>query len=64
MSGLRIHYSLRFAITLVIAVCMLAGCSRNPEVRKKKFLDKGSAYFDNGQYREAAIEFENAIQVD
>src|SRR5580700_4890175 len=51
-------------ISLLTVACLLAGCSRNPEVRKKKFLEKGNAYFDKGQYREANLEYQNAIQVD
>src|ERR1700688_4689660 len=50
------------------AVCLLAamftGCSRDPNVRKQKYLESGQRYFDKGQYREAEIQFENAIQVD
>src|ERR1700721_3637492 len=52
----------------VVAVCFLAalltGCSRDPNIRKQKYLESGQRYFDKGQYREAAIQFENAIQVD
>src|SRR5450755_3945301 len=51
----------------VAAICLLAaltGCSRDPNVRKQKYLESGQRYFDKGQYREAAIQFENAIQVD
>src|ERR1700675_2122936 len=52
----------------VAAVCVLAAlftdCSRDPNVRKQKYLESGQRYFDKGQYREAAIQFENAIQVD
>ncbi len=52
----------------VVAVCavvaMLAGCSRDPNVRKQKYLESGERYYDKGQYREAAIQFQNAIQVD
>src|SRR3982074_2655073 len=52
----------------VAAGCVLAGlltgCSRDPNVRKQKYLESGQRYFDKGQYREAAIQFENAIQVD
>ncbi|MGB0041626.1 MAG: tetratricopeptide repeat protein [Terriglobales bacterium] len=52
----------------VVAVCLvltfLSGCSRDPNVRKQKYLESGQRYFDRGQYREAAIQFENAIQVD
>ena len=49
-------------------VCVLAalftGCSHDPNVRKQKYLESGQRYFDKGQYREAEIQFENAIQVD
>jgi tetratricopeptide (TPR) repeat protein len=52
----------------VAAICLLAalltGCSRDPNVRKQKYLESGQRYFDKGEYREAAIQFENAIQVD
>ena len=52
----------------VASVCLLAalltGCSRDPNVRKQKYLESGQRYFDKGQFREAAIQFENAIQVD
>jgi len=43
---------------------LLAGCSRDPNVRKQKYLESGQRYFDKGQYKEAAIQFQNAIQVD
>jgi tetratricopeptide (TPR) repeat protein len=53
---------------LVLVVCLLAavftGCSRDPNVRKQKYLESGQRYFDKGRYREAAIQFQNAIQVD
>ena len=42
----------------------LVGCSRNPQVAKQKYLDKGKAYAQKGKYNEAVIEFENAIQID
>ncbi|MGB9242997.1 MAG: hypothetical protein WCC03_06560, partial [Candidatus Acidiferrales bacterium] len=51
-------------ISFLIAAFALASCSLNPEVKKKKFLDKGIAYFDKGQYREADLEFENEIKID
>jgi tetratricopeptide (TPR) repeat protein len=52
----------------VVAVCLLAGlltgCSRDPNVRKQKYLESGQRYYSKGQYPEAAIQFRNAIQVD
>src|ERR1700751_3420259 len=53
-----------FVISLLVAAFILTSCSFNPEVRKRKLLDRGVAYFEKGQYREANIEFENAIQID
>src|ERR1700687_978425 len=61
VKGSRLRYA-------VAAVCVLAalltGCARDPNVRKQKYLESGQRYFDKGQYREAEIQFENAIQVD
>jgi len=47
-----------------VLAALLTGCSRDPNVRKQKYLESGQRYFDKGQYREAEIQFENAIQVD
>src|SRR5260370_28898216 len=64
---MRIAKGSRFQYA-VAAVCLLGvlltGCSRDPNVRKQKYLESGQRYFDKGQYREAKIQFENAIQVD
>jgi tetratricopeptide (TPR) repeat protein len=46
----------------VTALC--TGCSRDPNVRKQKFLESGDRYFSQGKYREAAIQFSNAVQID
>jgi cellulose synthase operon protein C len=55
----------RCALVTVCALgALLTGCSRDPNVRKQKYLESGERYFDKGQYGEAAIQFENAIQVD
>ena len=52
----------------IAVVCLLGisltGCSRNPNEKKQKYLESGQRYFDKGQYREAEIQFQNAIQVD
>lgn len=58
----------RSGFCAVLAVCfltaMLTGCSQDPNVRKQKYLESGQRYYDRGKYREAAIQYENAIQVD
>ena len=40
------------------------GCSRDPNVRKQKYFDSGEKYFAEGKYREAAIQYSNAVQID
>jgi tetratricopeptide (TPR) repeat protein len=56
--------NLWLAVGVVCMLALMLGCSRDPNVRKQKYLESGQRYFDKGQYREAAIQFENAIQVD
>jgi tetratricopeptide (TPR) repeat protein len=45
-------------------VTVLAGCTHDPNVRKQKYFDSGEKYFAEGKYREAAIQYTNAIQID
>ena len=46
-------------------LALLTACnSRNPEVRKQKYFDSGEKYFAEGKYREAAIQYANAVQID
>ncbi len=40
------------------------GCSRDPNVKKQKYLESGQHYFEQQRYREAAIQFGNAVQLD
>src|ERR1700738_4277084 len=40
------------------------GCFRNPKVRMQKYYDSGLQYAQKGKYQEAAIQFQNAIQID
>lgn len=42
----------------------LVGCSRDPNVRKQKYLESGDRYFAEGKYHEAAIQYSNAVQID
>ena len=53
---------LLFLSSLLLTV--LTGCSRDPNVRKQKFFDSGEKYFAHGMYREAAIQYANATQID
>src|SRR6202795_2214564 len=63
--GIANESRFRYAVAAVcVLAALLTGCSRDPNVRKQKYLESGQRYFDKGQYREAEIQFENAIQVD
>jgi tetratricopeptide (TPR) repeat protein len=59
------HFSvLRLVFILALMTAFFTGCSRDPNVRKQKYFESGHHYFEQGKYREAAIQFGNAIQVD
>jgi Tfp pilus assembly protein PilF len=51
-------------VVLFLAVALLAGCHRDPNVRKHKYLESGDRYSAEGKYREAAIQYLNALKVD
>jgi cellulose synthase operon protein C len=57
---------LRFGY-VVVGICLLGalltGCS-NPQKAKQKYLESGQRYYEKEQYREAAIQFQNALHVD
>ena len=43
---------------------LITGCSRDPNVRKQKYFESGKRYMAKGKYREAAIQFSNALRID
>src|SRR5215467_1172511 len=55
-------------IRLLMSCCLLAAfctsCSRDPNVRKQKYFDSGEKYFAQGKYREAVIQYSNAVLID
>jgi tetratricopeptide (TPR) repeat protein len=55
-----------FALVLAagLMAILFAGCSRDPNVRKQKLMASGQAFFEQGRYREAAIQFANACDAD
>jgi tetratricopeptide (TPR) repeat protein len=59
----RFHL-VRLLLVLTCLAALLTGCSRDPNVRKQKYLESGQRYFDEGKYREAIIQYRNATQVD
>jgi tetratricopeptide (TPR) repeat protein len=43
---------------------LLAGCSRDPEVVKRRYLENGNKYFEQGKYKEAVLMYRNAVKQD
>src|SRR5256886_13944990 len=58
-ASLVLSYGLFFLLATLVA-----GCSRDPNVRKLKFLQQGDVYFEKGQYPEANISYSRALQID
>src|SRR6266576_7269330 len=61
---MRCSLALRLFLMCTLTACLFTGCSRDPNVRKQKYFESGQRYFEKGKYREAAIQYSNAIQVD
>jgi tetratricopeptide (TPR) repeat protein len=53
-----------WAVAASCVLFFLTGCSRDPIVRRQKYLESGERYYEKGDYRSAAIQFDNAIQAD
>lgn len=43
---------------------LIAGCAKDPEVAKREFVRSGDQYAAKKQYREAVVEYRNAVQQD
>src|SRR5271157_5870921 len=61
---MRTPVGFRFILILTLIATTFTGCSRDPNVRKQKYFKSGQRYFEKGKYRQAAIEFVNAIKID
>src|ERR1700733_8453112 len=63
--------SLRSALSQSLALLVVSlflgftvGCHRDPNVQKQKYLESGKRYVNEGKYKEAGIQFANALKVD
>jgi len=54
----------RVALVLSVVAALSTACSRDPNVRKQKYLESGERYYAKGKYREAIIQYRNAVNVD
>ena len=48
---------------IIFIIIMMVGCGSS-ETRKTKFFDKGTEFFEKGDYGKAILNFQNAIKLD
>ena len=51
-------------LPVVVTVLLLAACASDPNKEKRAYLNSGEKYYKAAQYKEAVIQFRNAIQID
>ena len=55
----------RFVGAALAAISLVTlGCSGDPAARKQRYLESGNRYAASSQWREAVIEYRNALQID
>ncbi len=62
--GSTVRRGKRLRLFSILFAVLLVGCSHDPNLRKQAYVASGNKYFDQGKYREAAIEYLNAVQID
>ena len=63
-STLPSAFRLTSALALSIVLGTTLGCHRDPNKVKLKYLQSGERYANEGKYKEASIQFANALKVD
>jgi tetratricopeptide (TPR) repeat protein len=58
------RYFRTLAIAMLALVVLLGGCTRDPKVLRKRYLDSGNKYYDHGKYQAARIMYLDALQKD
>ena len=53
-----------WVVMVFVAAALISGCNGDPNVRKQKYLESGKRYSAEGKYKEAGIQFQNAIKID
>ena len=61
---MRRSITIRLLLSCCVIASLFTGCSRDPNVRKQKYFDSGEKYFAESKYREAVIQYLNAVQID
>src|ERR1035437_2342517 len=56
--------TLRVVVIVLSVMLTLVACRRDPATAKKHYLESGNNYFAKGRYKEARIQYENAVKID
>src|ERR1035438_9188302 len=56
--------SIRAIVIVLMALMALVSCSRDPNSAKKHYIESGDKYYAKGRYKEAGIQYANAIKID
>ena len=56
--------SIRLIAVVLTILVGLTSCSRDPNVVKRRYLESGNKYFEKGRYKEASIQYRNALKRD
>ena len=56
--------SMRFVAVILAFLVGFASCSRDPNVVKKRYLESGNKYYEKERYKEASIQYRNALKRD
>ena len=60
----RAHIRVSAILTVSLALGLTTGCHRDPNKQKQRYLESGKRYADQGKYKEATLQFTNALKVD
>ncbi len=58
------RYTSSRRVILLLFFVFLAACHQDPNIRKQRYVESGKRYSTEGRYREAAIQFSNALKID
>ena len=61
-----VRVTIRSAFILVAGACLVvgAGCSRSPEAKKARHLERGEKFFARKDYKDAVIEYKNVLRLE
>src|SRR5688572_6830462 len=58
------HLRVSLSLCIVLIGITVSACSQDPDVKKRQYLERGTAYHADGKYNEAIIQLKNALQID